>query len=326
MSTIQELHDSFDHSHMPSITDKNNKMKFKVYIDLYEGTNLDSGDETWARWLEKNSPVLCPKNENCFERTKLLNAHFASISRAMSQVEIVEQQEGELFDIVVRLREDSYALDEWKLSPSYSKGFTGLDFLNFGGISDLTYTASREYASDLFHGLRNLRRPENLEKLPEEYRVPQNTETWLSNVVSFLNIPRRLVSICEMPVLPSRWVNGQPKLKSHIGFHLYMYTLGLPQQLVGRLMLTSINLTSNSYQTTNLMHKDDPTETYREISCKPKWLKEGTKMLEAWWMLRELEREDGWYECNKLQAKVAKGRDKDVRGVVDAEGAREGRW
>eukprot|EP00005_Dracoamoeba_jomungandri_P003902 CAMPEP_0174259202 /NCGR_PEP_ID=MMETSP0439-20130205/8062_1 /TAXON_ID=0 /ORGANISM="Stereomyxa ramosa, Strain Chinc5" /LENGTH=98 /DNA_ID=CAMNT_0015342997 /DNA_START=235 /DNA_END=531 /DNA_ORIENTATION=+ len=98
-------------------------MGFRVYFDLYYSSEaIRTGtEERWQRQMRANTKGREDKMM-LMQRVTMATHQFAGISRCMDQAELVERQQGELFNTVVRLRDDGYALDEWSLSADYSKG------------------------------------------------------------------------------------------------------------------------------------------------------------------------------------------------------------
>eukprot|EP00005_Dracoamoeba_jomungandri_P010832 CAMPEP_0174275290 /NCGR_PEP_ID=MMETSP0439-20130205/59743_1 /TAXON_ID=0 /ORGANISM="Stereomyxa ramosa, Strain Chinc5" /LENGTH=254 /DNA_ID=CAMNT_0015367379 /DNA_START=903 /DNA_END=1664 /DNA_ORIENTATION=+ len=244
--------------------------KFKVEVEVY-------------KWLETN-PSLC-LSPDCSPFTAAHFGHYASVSRCMRTLEQVELQRGEKFDTVVRLREDTYALGEWKLTRDYDKTLTTLGLFSFGGLCDITYVVSREFASQLLHGLLDFRLPHKIFTLPDDLRYPPNSENWLANVVSFLNIPTRVVSICEMPLVPSRMAQGGLILKPILARKLIDSLIS--PLIPGRLRMTSLNLTAHSYE----MSKKYIPRT--SMTCKPKWASKAGEMVQDM-RLQQLFKKDGW--------------------------------
>jgi len=191
VSAIHHLHDTYalnnNSNNKEGKTEEYVGKKFKVEVEVYDYRELEDG--TWDKWLETN-PSLC-LSPDCSPFTAAHFGHYASVSRCMRTLEQVELQRGEKFDTVVRLREDTYALGEWKLTRDYDKTLTTLGLFSFGGLCDITYVVSREFASQLLHGLLDFRLPHKIFTLPDDLRYPPNSENWLANVVSFLNIPTR---------------------------------------------------------------------------------------------------------------------------------------
>ena len=68
----------------------------------------------------------------------------------------VQEKENELkvfYDLVVRFRDDTYALGPWILDSTYLNYVTSLDFGSFRGINDHNIVIDRKWLDDLFRGL-----------------------------------------------------------------------------------------------------------------------------------------------------------------------------
>jgi hypothetical protein len=128
----------------------------------------------------------------------------------MNQVEEYEGSTGNKFDLVMRVRDDGFAMADWVLDANYAHGFTTLDCQQWTGLHDMSYVMGRTFASDVLHSMIRWRTNSTLlrDNLPQEERYPQNPERWLLAVVTAFNMPIRKLSVCDIPMVTTRFVKG----------------------------------------------------------------------------------------------------------------------
>ena len=111
-----------------------------------------------------------------------------------------EQQQGWHYDLVVRLREDTYALGPWLLDSSYQHALTSSLSGTFKGINDHNFVIDRLWADTLFRGLtEDYYFNSTLEKVfwgNPEGRIRQLAEAY--------SIPIKGKTICQQPLIPLR--------------------------------------------------------------------------------------------------------------------------
>ena len=164
----------------------------------------------------------------------------------------------------------------------------------------MTYVVARAHASHLFQNLLGWRmdRQKLLRHIHDEGgRYPHNPERWLFEVVQALNIPLRRISVCQMPVVSSRYTHNGLKVKEMVGNHI----LGGLNQL--RLFHCKHSPFSNSsdpvrqYESRKIIHLEAKTNEkggalleaegggirftwgQRCSSCQPTWGKNLARMM-----------------------------------------------
>ena len=115
-------------------------------------------------------------------------------------VQEAELSQGIFYDIVVRLREDSYALGPWHITADKYLGLiTSLDLGASRGINDHNFAVDRRWINEFLRGLSE-----------DYYFNHTKVERWLNpeqhllQVAQKYHIPLRTANICEMPLIPLR--------------------------------------------------------------------------------------------------------------------------
>lgn len=112
-----------------------------------------------------------------------------------------EYHQGIFYDLVVRLRDDTYAFGPWLLSyNTYAGHLVSAKTASFRGINDHNFVVDREFADDLFRGLT------------EDYYFNEtlsevmwgNPESRIQQLAEAYNIPIRNNTICDQPLIPLR--------------------------------------------------------------------------------------------------------------------------
>jgi hypothetical protein len=128
----------------------------------------------------------------------------AAVRDCVKWVQQVEYEQRSFFDVVVRLRDDSYALKDWLLTPA-SRYRNGLVSVNFGlhhGINDHNFVVARRWTDVLLRGMT------------EDYYFNETLDefTWLNpehriaKVADSLGMPVHMNTLCMQPLLPLRGV------------------------------------------------------------------------------------------------------------------------
>jgi hypothetical protein len=130
--------------------------------------------------------------------------------RCMTQVEEFEERTNNKFDLVMRVRDDGFAMDDWVVDSEYAHGFSTLDCQQWTGLHDMSYVMGRKYASEVLHAMIDWRADKTLlhDKLPSQERYPQNPERWLLAIVTAFHLPIRKLSVCDIPMVTTRFVKG----------------------------------------------------------------------------------------------------------------------
>jgi hypothetical protein len=113
----------------------------------------------------------------------------------------VEQEHGYFYDLVVRLREDTYAFGEWVLEGQKLKGVITSAFLgSYRGINDHNLVLDRKWADPLFRGLIE----DYYFKGSDRGVMWNNTEHRIYQLATEYGIPIQTASLCQWPLIPLR--------------------------------------------------------------------------------------------------------------------------
>ena len=124
----------------------------------------------------------------------------AGLRECVRWLQLQEFKQKWFYDIVVRLRDDSYAMGPWKFNELYRDVLMSSKTGTFQGINDHNFAVDRYYAENLFRGLS------------EDYYFNGtlqevfwgNPEHRIYSVAQAYNIPLRYTNICEQPLIPLR--------------------------------------------------------------------------------------------------------------------------
>ena len=111
-----------------------------------------------------------------------------------------EQQQGWHYDLVVRLREDTFALGPWILDQSYLHAMTSSLSGSFRGVNDHNFVIARRWADTIFRGLTE----DYYFNSSLEHVVWGNPENRIRTLAEVYNVPVRGKNICQQPLLPLR--------------------------------------------------------------------------------------------------------------------------
>ena len=124
----------------------------------------------------------------------------AGLRECAKWVQEIELQQGIFYDIIVRLRDDSFALGPWTFnSETYLNSLISLDLGNSRGINDHNFAIDRKWSDDFFRGLSE-----------DYYFNHTKIEKWLNPEQHLLQVAERYgiqtksVNICDMPLIPLR--------------------------------------------------------------------------------------------------------------------------
>ena len=111
-----------------------------------------------------------------------------------------EFSQGWHYDVVVRLRDDTFALGPWVLDKSYLHALTSSSSGSFRGINDHNFVIDRRYADTLFRGLtEDYYFNSTLEKV-----MWGNPENRIRTLAEAYNIPIKAKHVCQQPLIPLR--------------------------------------------------------------------------------------------------------------------------
>jgi hypothetical protein len=126
-------------------------------------------------------------------------------------VQRIEYEQQMFYDVVVRLREDTYAFGHWKFTNKYRNMLTSSGAATFRGINDHNFAVGRLYADDLFRGIT------------EDYYMNKtlsmehwgNPEHRIYQIAVNYNIPMQNNTVCEQPLIPHRGMTSENRWLAH---------------------------------------------------------------------------------------------------------------
>ena len=122
-----------------------------------------------------------------------------------------EEQEraGMQFGLVLKLREDSFALQPWPIPSSCAhRGLTSLRCLQWGGVMDSTFAVGRRWAWAIMEGLAADWYISHFALAAANLRIPHNPESWLARLAQLKQVPVQERPLCKLPFLSVRFVNN----------------------------------------------------------------------------------------------------------------------
>lgn len=135
----------------------------------------------------------------------------SGLRECVKWVQEMELELGMFYDIVVRLREDSFALAPWIFTPQKYLGvLTSLDLGSSKGVNDHNFAIDRKWADDYFRGL-----VEDYYFNHTKIAKWNNPEQHLLQVAVEYNIEIRTLNICELPLVPLRGLYNNTHWRVH---------------------------------------------------------------------------------------------------------------
>jgi hypothetical protein len=142
----------------------------------------------------------------------------AGLRECTKWVQEIELEQGMFYDIIVRLRDDSFALGPWTFdSKIYLNSLVSLDLGNSRGINDHNFAIDRKWSDDFFRGLSE-----------DYYFNHTKIEKWLNPEQHLLQVAERYgiqtksVNICDMPLVPLRGLINETYWRVHPLYMRYL--------------------------------------------------------------------------------------------------------
>ena len=136
----------------------------------------------------------------------------AGLRECTRWMQTTEHHQGWFYDLVVRLRDDSYVFGPWLLTSEKYKGafVTAQIAANFG-VNDHNFVVDREWADTVFRGIT------------EDYYFNESLDNthWINpehriyEVAKTKNVPFRFNDVCEMPLVPLRGKKSSTHWRIH---------------------------------------------------------------------------------------------------------------
>jgi hypothetical protein len=115
----------------------------------------------------------------------------------MKWVQRTEHDQKWFYDIVIRLRDDSYVLGPWPIpAEKYKDAFVTAALAPNFGVNDHNFAIDRKWADTVFRGVTE---DYYFNETLDMYSWP-NTERRIYKILSSKNIPIRTADVCEQPV------------------------------------------------------------------------------------------------------------------------------
>ena len=127
-------------------------------------------------------------------------------------MQTTEHHQGWFYDLVVRLRDDSYVFGPWLLtSEKYKGAFVTAQIASNFGVNDHNFVVDREWADTVFRGIT------------EDYYFNESLDNthWINpehriyEVAKTKNVPFRFNDVCEMPLVPLRGKKSSTHWRIH---------------------------------------------------------------------------------------------------------------
>ena len=127
-------------------------------------------------------------------------------------MQTTEHHQGWFYDLVVRLRDDTYVFGPWLLTPEKYKGaFVTAQIASNFGVNDHNFVVDREWADTVFRGIT------------EDYYFNESLDNthWINpehriyEVAKTKNVPFRFNDVCEMPLVPLRGKKSSTHWRIH---------------------------------------------------------------------------------------------------------------
>ncbi|CAM9672522.1 unnamed protein product [Chrysoparadoxa australica] len=134
---------------------------------------------------------------------------FDAVGLCMDQVEAWEQEEGLEYDVILKVRDDSYLFDKLMVAQSHKEAAFFVDCMEWGGLNDKHFIGGRHSVGRL---LRNLL-PDYYARPKSDYyylgprkklSFPRNIETFYYREAVLLDIPTHTVDINRIPFVTRR--------------------------------------------------------------------------------------------------------------------------
>ena len=202
---------------------------FSLRIRLETETNRRyPADRVWAKHLDKSERGMA----SSLRRQQLHLLQWGHLRDCMFLVDAEEQGKaeqdqadvepgnvgsdagGRRFGLVLKLREDSVALQPWIIPRGWDRrGLTSLRCMKWGGVMDSTFAIGRRWAWTIMEGLAadwyiSHFQVENRSMYKTIHGIPYNPESWLARLARLKQVPVQTKSICELPFVSARYVRS----------------------------------------------------------------------------------------------------------------------
>jgi hypothetical protein len=135
-----------------------------------------------------------------------VNMRMFSVMRdGVRHIQETEVYLGRFYNLVVRIREDSFFYGSWLLDSTYLKSYSSLSVNSWHGVNDHDFAIDRRYVDRVIRGLI------------EDYfidfenigiHMKHSTEIYIMDVLKLFRVEIRGLTVCELPAVPLRGING----------------------------------------------------------------------------------------------------------------------
>jgi hypothetical protein len=130
----------------------------------------------------------------------------------MKWVQRTEHDQKWFYDIVIRLRDDSFVLGPWPIrAEKYKEAFVTAALAPNFGVNDHNFAIDRKWADTVFRGVTE---DYYFNETLDMYSWP-NTERRIYKILSTKNIPIRTADVCEQPVAHLRGMINSTHWRLH---------------------------------------------------------------------------------------------------------------
>ena len=204
-----------------SYSRSNASANMSLRISLQAETNFRyPADRAWAKHLDKSERGI----ESSLRRQQLHLLQWSHLRTCMFLVDAEEQgkagiSDGKRFGLVLKLREDSVALQPWLIPSGWARqGLTSLRCMKWGGVMDSTFAVGRRWAWTIMEGLAadwyiSHYAVENRSMYKTMDGIPYNPESWLARLARLKQVPVRTKTLCELPFVSARFVSDTRVVK-----------------------------------------------------------------------------------------------------------------
>lgn len=188
-------------------------------LELHAINTKNKSDGNFVLRTSIQSPLMkeyvptqgLPENCTAKDRFQIHMRWRESLRECMLMVEKEEILKRKFYDVIIRIREDSFVLKALPILQWLHRGKVTSDKLfNFDGVNDHTLIVPREYAEKIFRG--------SIEDYYLNTTVPiacKLSEQQLKAIIDAYNIPTRTVSFCLLPIITLRGISEQFKWRFH---------------------------------------------------------------------------------------------------------------
>lgn len=135
----------------------------------------------------------------------------AGLRECAKWVQEKEYENNIFYDIVVRLRDDSFALGPWTFDSRINfNSLTSLDLGSWRGINDHNFALDRKYIDDFFRGL-----VEDYYLNHTKIEIWNNPEQHLLQVAEKYHIAVKTQTFCDLPLVPLRGLVNETHWRVH---------------------------------------------------------------------------------------------------------------